>query len=81
MRVLAFHDTAVRYESELADLRQTWTAYGAALEALIQANKALSAAADGKMKDEDALKLVLGFANEVVTQLATVKKVAAGQKE
>jgi len=81
MRLFAFHDTAIRYEKNLADLRSEWTAYGSAMDALSKANKAMSDAAEGKMKDEDALKLVLGFANEVVTQLATVKKVAAGGKE
>jgi hypothetical protein len=33
------------------------------------------------MSEADALKLVMGFANEVVTQIATLKTVAAGGRE
>ncbi|MFT3766023.1 MAG: hypothetical protein QM820_10975 [Minicystis sp.] len=81
LRIFALHETATKYEKELADARATWAAYAGAIEALSGANKALAQAAEGKMSDDDALKLVLGFVNEVVTQIATVKKVAAGGKE
>jgi hypothetical protein len=81
MRLFALHDTALRYEKELADLRSTWEAYGKVIVALSEANKAMAEAAAGKMKHEEALKLVLGFANEVMTQLATVKQVTTAGKE
>lgn len=73
MRLIALHEVAVRYELEIASVRKAWTAYGRAIESMRKANTAMAAAASGTMSDTDALKLVLGFASEVVTQLAEVK--------
>src|SRR5262249_53287198 len=71
--VLALDSFALRSEAELAAVRAAWAAWKATLNDLDKANSAMLDAASGKMKDDDAKKLVLGLAADVEMQATTLK--------
>ena len=74
LKVLEIDGFARRSAGEISAVRDQWTACATVLSDLEKANSALLDAANGKMKDEDARRVVAGLADDVILQVATLKR-------